>query len=275
VFDLIEQGGVTIYFGVPTTHIALQQHPRWPTADLSGLRWAITGGAPCPPPVFERFHERGVPFRMGYGLTESGPNTFWLPDADIERKQGSVGVPLFHVDVKVMDAEGHECGPDEVGELLIHGPQIVPGYWNRPEESRKSIVDGWLHTGDLARRDAQGYYYIVGRLKEMIISGGENVYPAEVEAVMAGHPEVDAVAVIGVPDPHWGEVGRAIVVPRNGSTRDPETLLAYARERLARFKVPKSVVYVDTLPVTGAGKVDKKVLAEQYGSPAEHRSKAS
>jgi fatty-acyl-CoA synthase len=275
VFDLIEMRGVTIYFGVPTTHIALQQHPRWATADLSGLRWAITGGAPCPPPVFERFRERGVPFRMGYGLTESGPNTFWLPDADIERKQGSVGVPLFHVDVKVVDAEGRECGPDEVGELLIHGPQIVPGYWNRPEDSRKSIVDGWLRTGDLARRDAQGYYYIVGRLKEMIISGGENVYPAEVEAVMAGHPEVDAVAVIGVPDAHWGEVGRAIVVPRNGSTRDPEALLAYARERLARFKVPKSVVYVDTLPVTGAGKVDKKVLAEQYGSPAEHQPKAS
>jgi fatty-acyl-CoA synthase len=274
VFDLIEKGGVTIYFGVPTTHIALQQHARWESADLSGLRWAITGGAPCPPPVFERFRERGVPFRMGYGLTESGPNTFWLPDADIVRKQGSVGVPLFHVDVKVVREDGRECAPDEVGELLIRGPQIVPGYWNRPEDTRKSIVDGWLHTGDLARRDVEGYYYIVGRLKEMIISGGENIYPAEVEAVIAGHPSVDAVAVIGVPDERWGEVGRAIVVPRNGSTRDPEALLAYARERLARFKVPKSVVYVDALPVTGAGKVDKKALAEQYGSPVQQTAKS-
>jgi fatty-acyl-CoA synthase len=150
----------------------------------------------------------------------------------------------------------------------------VPGYWNRPGETRESIVDGWLHTGDLARRDAEGYYYIVGRLKEMIISGGENVYPAEVEAIMAGHPEVDSVAVIGVPDQHWGEVGRAIVVPRNGSTPDPDALLAYARERLARFKVPKSVVYVDTLPLTGAGKVDKKALAEQYGRVEERSSES-
>jgi fatty-acyl-CoA synthase len=185
-----------------------------------------------------------------------------------------VGVPLFHVDVKVVDEAGRECGPDEVGELLIRGPQVVPGYWNRPDETGKSIIDEWLHTGDLARRDAEGCHYIVGRLKEMIISGGENIYPAEVEAVMSGHPEVEAVAVIGVPDRHWGEVGRAIVVPRNGSSPDPEALLAYARERLARFKVPKSVIYVDALPVTGAGKVDRKVLTELYGSPKGHGSPA-
>jgi fatty-acyl-CoA synthase len=267
VFDLIETMGVTIYFSVPTMHIAMQQHPRWPTADLSRLRWVLTGGAPCPQPVFDRYWERGIDFKMGYGLTESGPNTFWLPSEDARRKPGSVGHPLFHVDVKVVDAEGQECGPDELGELLIRGPQIVPGYWNRPEETARALAGGWLHTGDLARRDAEGYHYIVGRLKDMFISGGENVYPAEVESILAAHPEVASAAVIGVPDPRWGEVGRAIVVTNNGKPADAESLLAFCRERLARYKVPKSVVYVESLPVTGAGKIDKKLLQEQYGDP--------
>ncbi len=264
VFDLIEEMGVTIYFGVPTLFIAQQQHPRWVSADLSRLRWVISGGAPCPPPVFARFWERGVDFKMGYGLTESGPNTFWLPREDIHRKPGSVGVPLFHVDVKIVK-EGRECAPNEVGELLIRGPQIVPGYWNRPEETAHAIVDGWLHTGDLACCDAEGYYYIVGRLKEMIISGGENVYPSEVEGVIAAHPSVIAVAVIGVPDSHWGEVGRAIVVAQPDGAVTEEALIDFCRECLARYKVPKSVVFAETLPTTGAGKVDKRLLREQYG----------
>jgi len=266
VFDLIEQRGVTIYFGVPTMFVAQQAHPRWHEADFSRLRWVISGGAPCPPPVFDRFWERGVDFKMGYGLTESGPNTFWMTSEAAKRKPGSVGVPLFHVDVKVVGPDGRECAPDEVGELLIRGPQVVPGYWNRPEETARTIVEGWLHTGDLARRDSEGFYYIVGRLKDMIISGGENIYPAEVEAVIAGHPVVAAVAVIGVPDDHWGEVGRAIVVLCPGEQQDAEGITAFCRERLAKYKVPKSVVFVDALPMTGAGKIDKRLLVEQYGT---------
>lgn len=265
IFDLIANHGITIYFAVPTIFIAQQQHPRWQDFDFSRVRLVMSGGAPCPPPVFEKWWEKGIAFKTGYGLTESGPNTFWLPPEDVKRKAGSVGMPLFHVDVKVIRPEdGSECGPDELGELLIRGPQIVPGYWNRPEESAKSIVDGWLHTGDLARRDPEGYYYIVGRLKDMIISGGENIYPTEVEAVIAHYPGVADAALIGIPDPHWGEVGCAVIVPAPGQEVDPEGLLSYCRDRLARYKVPKKVVFTDSLPVTGANKVDKRALVEMF-----------
>ena len=163
VFDLIRDAGVTLFFGVPTMFIALQQHPRWGSADFSRLKLIISGGAPCPRTVFERFWERGIDFKTGYGLTEAGPNTFWLPPSDVRRKPGSVGVPLFHVDVKIVDQEGRACGPDEVGELLIRGPHVCAGYWNRSEETARTIREGWLHTGDLALRDAEGYYSIIGR----------------------------------------------------------------------------------------------------------------
>lgn len=266
VFDLIDGHKITVYFGVPTMFIAQQAHPRWDTADFSGLRWVVTGGAPCPMPVFEKFWKRQVDFKMGYGMTECGPNTFWLPSVDTKRKLNSVGVPLFHIDVKVVEPGGRVCAPGEPGELLIRGPHVVPGYWNRPEDTARSIIDGWLHTGDLARYDSEGYYYIVGRLKEMLISGGENVYPAEVEAVISEHPSVEAAALIGVPDPHWGEVGLAIVVTKPGYMLAAEEILEFCRTRLARYKVPKQVIFAASLPVTGAGKIDKKMLRELYGS---------
>jgi fatty-acyl-CoA synthase len=264
VFDLIRDAGVTLYFGVPTMFIALQEHPRWAEADFSKLKLVISGGAPCPLPVFEKFWTRGVDFKTGYGLTEAGPNTFWLPREDVRRKPGAVGFPLFHVDVKIVDAQGHECGAEEVGELLIRGPHVCAGYWNRPDESAPALAGGWLHTGDLARRDADGYYYIVGRSKDLIISGGENVYPAEVESVMHEHPAVAEAALIGVLDRKWGEVGRALVVVKKGARLSADELIAFCGERLARFKIPKSVVFVDALPKTAAGKVDKKLLAEKY-----------
>ncbi len=200
-FDLIRDRGVTVAFGVPTMFITMQQHPRWPEADFSKLKLLISGGAPCPLPVFEKFWDRGVDFKTGYGLTEAGPNTFWLPKADVRRKPSSVGFPLFHVDVKIVRADGTECDADEMGELLVRGPHVCNGYWNRPEETAKAIVAGWLHTGDLARRDSEGYYYIVGRSKDMIISGGENVYPAEVESILHAHP---AVAEGGLHSFHGG-----------------------------------------------------------------------
>ncbi|HEX9373265.1 MAG TPA: long-chain fatty acid--CoA ligase [Roseiflexaceae bacterium] len=265
VFDLIRDAGVTLFFGVPTMFTALQLHPRWPEADFTHLKLCLNGGAPCPLPVFERFWDRGVDFRTGYGLTEAGPNTFWLPTEDVRRKPGAVGFPLFHVDVKVVDQDGRECGADEPGELLIRGPHICAGYWNRPEETRHAIVDGWLHTGDLARRDAEGYYFIVGRLKDVIISGGENIYPAEVENVLAAHPAVAEAALIGVPDEIWGEVGRAVVLVRPGQALAADELIDFCRQRLARYKTPKSVVFVDALPRTGAGKVDKNDLLKRYG----------
>ncbi len=260
LFDLLLDHPVTHFFGVPTMFIAMQQHPRWEEANFGRLKLVISGGAPCPMPVFERFWARGVDFKTGYGLTEAGPNTFWLPPEDVRRKAGAVGFPLFHIDLKVVDEAGQPRPADEVGELLIRGPHVCAGYWNQPEATAETIIDGWLHTGDLARRDAEGYYTIVGRRKELIISGGENIYPAEVENVLASHPAVAEVALIGVDDPLWGEVGCAVVVP-TADGLEAADLIAFARERLARFKVPRHVVFVDALPKTGAGKIDKQLLA--------------
>jgi fatty-acyl-CoA synthase len=225
----------------------------------------ISGGAPCPAPVYERFWERGIAFKSGYGLTEAGPNTFWLPDADVRRKPGSVGFPLSHVDLKIVDGQGRAVGADEVGELLIRGPHVCAGYWNRPEETAHAIQDGWLHTGDLARCDPEGYYFIVGRLKDVIISGGENIYPAEVESVLAAHPLVVEVALIGLPDVRWGEMPQAVVVPRPGARLEAEELLAFAGQRLARYKLPRSVILVEALPRTAAGKIDKERLKKEQG----------
>jgi fatty-acyl-CoA synthase len=268
VFDLIAGGEVTLFFGVPAMFAALQQHPRWERADFARLKLVISGGAPCPMPIFEAFWARGVDFKTGYGLTEAGPNTFWLPPADVRRKPGAVGFPLMFVDVRVVGEDGHACGPDEVGELQIRGPHVCAGYWSRPEETARTFsTDGWLRTGDLAARDPEGYYRIVGRSKDVIISGGENIYPAEVESVLCAHPAVAEAALIAAPDERWGEVGWAVVVPRPGHALDPDSLQAFAGARLARYKLPKRVLCADTLPKTAAGKIDKQALAKQYLAP--------
>ncbi|MGB8646229.1 MAG: long-chain fatty acid--CoA ligase [Anaerolineae bacterium] len=265
-FDLIRDEGVTLFVGVPTMYIVMQQHARWATADLSRLKICGSGGASCPLPVIERFRERGIDLFTGYGLTEAGPNNFWLPKEARAAKPGSVGSPLIHVDVKIVDDKGQALGTEAIGELLIRGPHVCAGYWGKPEETAKAITpEGWLHTGDLARRDAGGHYYIVGRNKDMIKSGGENVYPAEVESVLHGHPAVAEAALIGVPDAKWGEVGRAIVVRKPGASLAEQELIAFCQERLAKYKIPKSVVFVSSLPKTAASKVDKKLLTEQYG----------
>lgn len=269
-YNLIRDYNVTLFFGVPTMFLMLQQHPRWPEADFSKLKLVMNGGASCPLPIFEKFWERGISFKTGYGLTEAGPNTFILPAKDVRRKPGAVGFPLMHVDLKLVREDGSLCEANEVGELLICGPHVCAGYWNRPEETARAIVDGWLHTGDLAVCDEEGYYTIKGRLKDMIISGGENVYPAEVESAMHDHPAVAAAALIGVPDPKWGEVGRAVVVLHPGKAVTAAELTAYLRTRLAGYKVPKSIVFVDALPLTGANKIDKKVLEERFGTPDLH-----
>lgn len=268
LFSLLRDYPVSLLFGVPTMFIEMQRHADWPTTDLAGLRLAISGGAPCPTPLFERFWSRGVPFKSGYGLTEAGPNTFWLPPAEVRNRPGVVGAPLFHIDVDLVAPDGRQCEPGEVGELLIRGPHVFAGYWKRPEESAAVLRDGWLHTGDLARRDEGGFYSIVGRAKEMFISGGENVYPAEIESVLAGHPGVAEVAVVGIPDPVWGEVGCAIVVPSPAGL-DEAALLDYAGSRLARFKIPKRLLIVEALPRTGPGKVDRAALTQQASRGTE------
>ena len=263
-FDLIEEGGITHFVGVPTMYIMMQQHPRWHTVDFSKLKLVISGGASCPLPVMQKFWDKGIDFKMGYGLTEATGNNFWLPQKDVQRKIGSVGFPMFHIDMKVAREDGSTCSPNEEGELLIRGPHVTPGYWNKPEETAKTIIDGWLHTGDIARTDDEGCFYVIGRSKDMFISGGENVYPAEVESVMHAHPAVTEAALIGVAHEKWGEVGKAFVVVEQGQTLSERDLLDFMRERLAKYKIPHSVVFVQELPKTAIGKLDKKVLRERF-----------
>jgi fatty-acyl-CoA synthase len=260
-FDLIHAGTVTAVFGVPTMFIEMQRHPRFDSVDFSRLKLLISGGAPCPAPVFERFFARGIPFRTGYGLTEAGPNTFVLPDSAVRSHPGFVGVPLFHVEARI-DGERR---PGDVGELLLRGPHLCAGYWRRPDETARAFVDGWLRTGDLASRDPHGFFRIEGRSKDLIISGGENIHPSEVESVLAGHPDVAEVAVIGVPDPKWGETPRALVVPRPGTAPTLEALLAFSEARLARYKRPRSLRLLPALPRTPAGKVDRRELVRLHG----------
>ncbi|MEN8233828.1 MAG: long-chain fatty acid--CoA ligase [Actinomycetota bacterium] len=262
-FDLVENGGITHYVGVPTMFQLLQAHSRWETANFSKLELVISGGAPCPLPIMERFWDRGIDFKMGYGLTEASGNNFWLPPELVREKIGSVGYPIFHIDMKVVRDDGTECGIDEEGELLIKGPHVVAGYWNRPEATAETIRDGWLHTGDVAAKDADGCYRVLGRSKDMYISGGENVYPAEIESVITAHPAIEEAAVVGIPHEQWGEVGRAFVVVAAGAAFDEEDLLAFLGERLARYKLPRSVVVLDALPLTVIGKIDKKLLASE------------
>jgi fatty-acyl-CoA synthase len=259
VFDLVHSGAISLFFGVPTMFIEMQRHPRFDSVDFSRLKLLISGGAPCPQPVFDRFFAHGVSFKTGYGLTEAGPNNFWLPAQDVRRKPGSVGVPLFHVEAR-LDGDGDE------GELLLRGPHLCSGYWRRPEESAKTFASGWLHTGDLARRDADGCFSIIGRSKDLIISGGENIYPSEVENVLAAHPEVAEVCVIGVPDPKWGEVPRALVVARPGTDLTEARLLEFCQGRLARYKQPRSVKFLEALLRTSAGKVDRRNLSAAHGN---------
>ena len=266
LFDQTEHLGVTFFFAVPTMFLMMIEHPRWESLDLSNVRLVMAGGGACPTVVYEAFWEKGVEFKCGYGLTEAGPNTFWLPAEEVKSKIGSVGRPLFHIDVKLVNEAGEEVGLDELGHLLTRGPHVFGGYWNRPDATAETIVDGWLHTGDLARRDEAGDYYIVGRLKDMIRSGGENIYPAEVEDLMHSHSDIAEAALIRVPDLKWGEVGRAVIVLKPGAGLTEADLIDWLRERMAHYKVPKSVVFVDTFPKTAANKVDKQKLIERYAS---------
>ena len=254
----------TVAFGVPTQFLMMLEHPRW-GEPLPALRGLLSGGAPCPASVSARIRAAGYPFREGFGLTECGPNCFAITNDEAVRRPGSVGWPIAFLDMRLVDEQLTDVPEGEVGELLLRGPQLFGGYLHDPERTAEALTpDGWLRTGDLARRDDDGGFHIAGRRKEMYISGGENVYPAEVEAVLADCPGVGEVAVVGVPDARWGEVGCAVVAPRADASDGPaeEQLLAFARERLARYKVPRRVVMTDALPRLGSGKLDRRRLAE-------------
>jgi fatty-acyl-CoA synthase len=259
----IERQGVTVLFAVPTMFQMMLDTGELGRVKLGSLRFFIAGGAPCPVPLIEAYARLGVTFKQGYGLTEVGPNCFVLDAADAIRKAGSVGHPVLHLDTRLVVAEGRLAGPDEVGELQLRGPTVCAGYWRNPEATRQALSpDGWFATGDLFRRDAEGYHYVVGRLKEMFISGGENVYPAEVERVLYEIPEVIEAAVVGVPDPKWGEVGFAFVATGRADHAglSEARVLEHCRKHLARYKVPKFLALLEALPKGSSGKIQKTEL---------------
>ena len=261
VLDLIERKRVTTMMGVPATYLFMAEQPRFATADLSSLRRAVVGGAPMPESLLTTWQRRGVGIVQGYGLTEAAPNVLCLPPESAERKLGFAGRPYPHVDVALRDPDtGEHLEGPAAGELVVRGPNVFAGYWRNPEATAAAFADGWLLTGDLAERDDEGDYRLVGRLKDLVISGGENVYPAEIEDVLHAHPAVSEAAVVGVPDERWGEVCVAFVALRPGAAADQEELTAWCGERLARFKVPRSVRFVDELPRSGMGKVTKDEL---------------
>jgi fatty-acyl-CoA synthase len=268
VLATIESERVTFMFGVPTMYNALSAHENFAATDLASVRRFISGGAAAPEETLQRFLRRGITITQGYGLTETAPGVLTQDIPHVFSKLGSVGVPSFFTDVRIVDPDDTELPPGERGEVVISGPNVTPGYWARPDATAGAVREGWFHSGDIATRDDDGYYYLVDRVKDMIISGGENIYPTEVENEIHGFPGVADCAVIGVPDDHWGEVGRAVVRVQPGATVDPDELLAHLRARLAGYKVPKSVVFVDDLPTTGSGKIRKNILRERYGRPA-------
>jgi fatty-acyl-CoA synthase len=258
---LIDEKRVTTMMGVPSTYLFMSEEPAFATSDLSSLRLAVVGGAPMPESLLETWHARGVGIVQGYGLTEAAPNVLCLPQEDAARKLGFAGKPYPHVDVALRDPDSGELLEGEAtGELVVRGPNVFAGYWRNPEATAAAFADGWLLTGDLAQRDDEGYYRIVGRLKDLVISGGENVYPAEIEDVLHAHPAISEAAVVGVPDERWGEVCVAFVVLRPGQELDERSVLGWCGERLARFKVPKAVRVVDQLPRSAMGKVLKDDL---------------
>lgn len=260
----IEAWQATVILLVPSMYLMLQGHPGLDDYDLSSMRLWSSGGSPLPPALVHSFSDRGIVIQQGMGMTETGPTVFLVPRADAIRKAGSVGKPVLHTEVCIMDQNDQMLGPDEIGELCIRG-SITTGYWNAPDKTAETIRDGWLHSGDAAKYDDEGFYYIVDRWKDMFISGGENVYPTEVENLLYEHPAVAEVAVIGVPHPRWQEVGRAIVVLRPGYETTEADLTAFCQGKIARYKIPKAVTIVDELPRNDLGKVVKTELRRLYG----------
>jgi fatty-acyl-CoA synthase len=263
ILKLMESEKTTLLFGVPTMMQMMADSPLFDKVDLSTVRYAIVGGAPMPIPLINKWHAKGIYIRQGYGLTEVGPNCYSLHQDDAVRKRGSIGFPNFYFEAKVMDENGGELGSEQIGELWLKSPVVTPGYWRNEEATRQSITDGWFHTGDMVRRDAEGYYYVVDRKKNMFISGAENVYPAEVETFLYTNEAIKEVAVIGVPDEKWGEVGKAFVVLKPGFSITAEEIIIFCKGELAKYKIPKYVQLLDELPKNEAGKINLMALKEQ------------
>lgn len=257
VIERLEKHQMTVWWAVPTMLKMLAEEPALTNAKLDHLRYFIVGGEAMPIPLIKFWHSKGILIRQGYGLTEVGPNVTSLNHEDAIRKQGSIGKPNFYYQVKIVDEQGKEAS---TGEFLLKGPTVTPGYWNNEQATKASIIDGWFHTGDLVKIDDEGFIYIVDRIKNMYISGGENVYPAEVEFILRQYPAVQDVAIVGVPDQKWGETGMAFIIPEGENSVNPDQLNEYCQQKLAKYKIPRHFVFIDELPKNDAGKTDRKQL---------------
>ena len=269
--EIIEKERTTLLFGAATIFRMIADLPEFETADLSSLKWVMAGAAPTPINIMEKFWDKGLKFVLGYGMTEAGPNNLsgivhFMTDEEMKSKYASVGRPMYLTQAKVVDENGNEVGVNEVGELLWSGPQIFSGYWDNQKETNKILLDGWVYSGDMVKVDEDGYYYIVGRKKNMFISGGENVFPPEVENALYRISEVNEVCVFGVPDDKWGEVGKAIISLRPNASITKEEIQEILRNELAKYKIPKYIKFVDDIPKNSVGKIVVSKIVEEFGS---------
>ena len=260
--DAIERERITLTVLVPAQLDMMMASPRWHSADFSSLRMITTGSTIVPARIIDAVHARGIALVQIYGATETCPIAVYLKAADARRKAGSTGKPAAHCELRIVDDFGKEVAQGATGEILVRGPNVMSGYWNAPRETAAALVDGWFHSGDMGHQDAEGYLYVDGRKKEMIISGGENIYPAEIENVLAECKDIAEASVIGRPDARWGEIVVAVVAPKAGHTLTSMAVLKLLEGRIARYKHPKEVVFVGELPKTALGKVRKEDLRQ-------------
>lgn len=263
---LVREYDVRLLFGVPAIWLELLERPDFDKEHLPSLTFCVSGGAPHPMAIINGVTDRGFTFLQGYGLTETAPGGTLMPIADARRKAATAGKPALHVELRVVADDGRACEPDEIGEVQFKGPNVFAGYWGRPDATAEVFTpDGWFRTGDLGRQDDEGFLTLVDRKKDMVITGGENVYSAEVEDVLFAHPAVAEAAIIGIPDPKWGESVFAVVVLRPGAHASADDLITHSRSHLAKYKAPKGVAFVEALPRNAAGKVLKRELRERFG----------
>ncbi|MGV2940738.1 class I adenylate-forming enzyme family protein [Mesobacillus sp. LC4] len=264
--NLIEHSCTIVLF-VPTMHHMLVKSDLFQKTKFEDLKLFLSGGAPCPLEIYEAYKQKGIAFKEGYGLTEAGPNNFYIDPSEADVKRGSVGKPMLFHNIRILDETGIEVREDEVGELVIQGNHAFSYYWKNKNATADTLKDGWLHTGDLAKRDKDGYYYIVGRKKEMIITGGENVFPLEIEHWLCSHPSIQEAAVIGVADDKWGEVVTSYIVLEEGAgaALSEGDVKQYCKQKLGSYKVPKNIYFISQMPKTHVGKIDKKLLKEMAG----------
>ncbi len=261
VLELLKTEKVTLFMGVPTMLKMMTEQDEFNEIILPDLENIIVGGEPLPIPVIEKWAEKNVMIRQGYGMTEVGPNLTSLHDRDALRKKGSIGFPNFYVDWRIVSQDTSENQSGNTGELQFKGPIVTPGYWNQARATRNAFTeDGWFRSGDIIHQDEEGYFFVVDRIKNMFISGGENVYPAEVERVILQYPEITEVIVTGIPDAKWGEVGKAFLVLRNKDSFNEKHFYEFCRKKMAAYKVPKSICLVDSIPKNDTGKVDRKMV---------------